>query len=176
MFTYLRQRSANKQKARQFYEKAVAQARQPAFYADYAVPDTVDGRFEMIALHCYILMRRLQAAGEKKLSQALFDCFFKTMDRSLREMGVGDLGVPKHMKRMMQGFNGRANHYELALQNNNSDELQKALIKNVYGTVEAPSVKILKAMEEYVIKSATMITTDPVFSPLKINDEELKIA
>ena len=140
------------------------------------MPDTVDGRFEMIALHCFILMRRLQAAGDKKLSQALFDRFFKTMDRSLREMGVGDLGVPKHMKRMMQGFNGRANHYELALKNNDADELQKALIKNVYGTVKPPAKNILKTMEAYVIKSATMVETDPVFAPLKVTDEGLKSA
>ena len=93
----------------------MAQARQPVFYESYGVPDSVDGRFEMIALHCYLLMRRLQAAGDKALSQKLFDIFFVSMDQSLREMGVGDLAVPKHMKRMMNGFNGRADGYEQAL-------------------------------------------------------------
>ncbi|MEM8833425.1 MAG: ubiquinol-cytochrome C chaperone family protein, partial [Pseudomonadota bacterium] len=107
MLGYFTKKKHRKERARELYAAAVDQSRHPVFYEKLGVPDSVDGRFDMIALHCSILMLRLNRAGENKLSQSLFDVFFKTMDRSLREMGVGDLSVPKHMKRMMKGFNGR---------------------------------------------------------------------
>src|SRR6476620_11735781 len=79
------------------YGAIVSQSRQPIFYEKWGVPDTVTGRFDMISVHMALLFRRLRQ--EKKagteFSQAVFDLFFKDMDRSLREMGVGDLGVPK---------------------------------------------------------------------------------
>lgn len=170
MFTYFRERKERKTQAQNLYRAAVAQARLPVFYEDYAVPDSVDGRFEMIALHCFILMHRLQRTGESKLSQALFDIFFVNMDRSLREMGVGDLGVPKHMRRMMKGFNGRANHYERALEN--KEELKAALTQNVYGTVDAPDDSVLEVLANYVQGSALMETLEPVFAPLENKQEK----
>lgn len=167
MFAYLRKRRETKEKARALYPLIVEQARQPVFYSEYGVPDSVDGRFEMIALHCFIIIRRFHEAGESKTGQALFDVFFKSMDRSLREMGVGDLGVPKHMKRMMQGFNGRANHYEQALKSGNTEELKQALIKNVYGTIELPDNNWVNALAEYVERSAKMQTTEAEFAALE---------
>lgn len=171
MFAYLRKRRETKQKARALYPLVVEQARQPVFYSDYGVPDTVDGRFEMIALHCFIMIRRFHEASEEKTGQALFDVFFKSMDRSLREMGVGDLGVPKHMKRMMQGFNGRANHYEQALKSGNTEDLKQALIKNVYGTIEVPDINGVEALADYVESSAKMQTTEAEFAPLAEEDK-----
>ena len=159
MFTVFKKRRELKAKAQNLYDIAVAQARLPIFYEDYGVPDTVDGRFDMISLHCYLMMRKLRAQNTqegKRLSQKLFDVFFVTMDRSLREMGVGDLGVPKHMKRMMQGFNGRAYHYESAIKNNDKAELGEALVQNIYGTVERPDDKILKVVADYVMVSAEL--------------------
>ena len=156
MFKYFENRRNRKEKARELYAQAEAQGRLPEFYDSLGVPDSVDGRFEMIALHCYILMHRLQAKGDKKLSQALFDVFFKQMDLSLREMGVGDLGVPKHMKRMMQGFNGRATHYETAVKTNNREELKKALIQDVYGTVENPNNNNAEQLADYVLSNLNL--------------------
>ncbi|HPF78256.1 MAG TPA: ubiquinol-cytochrome C chaperone family protein [Alphaproteobacteria bacterium] len=174
MFTYFRQRRERKAKAADLYAKAVAQARLPVFYEDYHVPDSVDGRFEMISLHCYLLMRVLQAAGDKKISQALFDVFFVTMDRSLREMGVGDLGVPKHMKRMMQGFNGRANHYEAALRAGDIDDLKAAVTCNIFGTVENPDENDVNALAGYIMECAKKTTAQGDFAP--IEKQEKKIA
>ena len=86
------------------YSAIVAQSRQPVFYADWGVPDTVTGRFDMISLHMSLVFRRLR--NEKlpgaDFSQALFDLFFKDMDRSLREMGAGDLAVPKKVRKMTE--------------------------------------------------------------------------
>lgn len=103
--------------AHRLYLALVAQARAPAFYADCGVPDTLDGRFDMIVLHVVLVIRRLRAEGieGKALAQALFDVMIDDMDRSLREMGVGDLGVGRRVKAMAKAFYGRAAAYEAAL-------------------------------------------------------------
>ncbi len=165
---FFKERRMRKKCAKSLYRGAVAQARQPSFYTHYQVPDSVDGRFEMIALHCYMIMRRLQVAGDIKLSQALFDAFFVQMDRSLREMGVGDLGVPKHMKRMMQGFNGRLKAYEAALDMQGDDTLLvEALMRNVYGTIDTPMRLALNDLVSYVRESVALETQMLDFAPLK---------
>ena len=154
MFSYFQQRSIRKARARQLYQQATHQARHPDFYTVLGVPDTVDGRFEMVCLHCYLLMRRLRQLGHKKLSQALFDVFFVNMDQSLREMGVGDLGVPKHMKRMMKGFNGRSHRYEAAFGHGDDVRagLEDALHQNVYATCEnQPDTAMMSQMVDYIL-------------------------
>src|ERR1700761_176269 len=96
------------------YAKAVAQARQPVFYAEREVPDTVDGRFDLLVLHVFLLLHRLGAEGKatKSLNQGLFDLMFADMDRSLREMGVSDMSVGKRVKDMARAFYGRVDAYE----------------------------------------------------------------
>lgn len=90
------------------YSAIVAQSRQPVFYAEWSVPDTVTGRFDMISLHMALLFRRLRgdAPGQRDFAQAVFDLFFKDMDRQLREMGVTDVGVPKKIQKMGNLFFG----------------------------------------------------------------------
>jgi cytochrome b pre-mRNA-processing protein 3 len=113
------------------YGMIVAQAREPRFYRQFAVPDTVDGRFDMVLLHLWLVLRRLrQAAGGERLSQALFDHFCSDMDANLREMGVGDLTVPKRMQKFGEAFYGRAAAYDAALQGG-AEPLAQALCKNV---------------------------------------------
>lgn len=121
------------------YRDIVAQARIPVFYSACGVPDTLDGRFDMIVLHAYLTMRRLTAAGEagQTLSQALFDLMFADMDSSLREIGVGDLSVGKKVKVMAQAFYGRAEAYEAGLAAPDDDTLIAALNRNLYGTMPA---------------------------------------
>ena len=87
------------------YRSIVAQSRQPRFYAEWGVPDTVTGRFDMISIHLTLLMRRLQGeSSAREFTQALVDLFFRDMDRSLREMGVTDLGVPRKVKPWATSF------------------------------------------------------------------------
>ena len=99
------------------YGAIVAQAKLPAFYLDYGVPDTVNGRFDMIVLHAALVLRRLSSepAPARAVGQAIFARFCRDMDHSLREMGVGDLAVPKQMQRVAEAFYGRARAYEAAL-------------------------------------------------------------
>jgi cytochrome b pre-mRNA-processing protein 3 len=118
------------------YRRIVEQARLPAFYRSGGVPDTLDGRFELIALHAFLLLHRLKAEGEAGagLAQAVFDTMFADMDASLRELGAGDLGVPHRIKRMVNGFYGRVAAYEAGLAGG-PDALSEALRRNLYGTV-----------------------------------------
>lgn len=107
------QRSAKAE--RSCYEAIVAAARHPVFYADWGVPDTVDGRFDMIALHSFLVLDRLKGEQEA-FRQALVDEFFADMDRSLREMGVGDLSVGKKVRKMAEAFYGRLAAYDQAVE------------------------------------------------------------
>jgi cytochrome b pre-mRNA-processing protein 3 len=113
------------------YNNIVSQAREPLFYRDLAVPDTVNGRFDMVLLHLWIVLRRLRRAeGGAGLSQALFDHFCGDMDDNLREMGVGDLTVPKRMQKFGEAFYGRSAAYDLAL-DAGTEPLAQALCKNI---------------------------------------------
>src|ERR1700686_992947 len=103
------------------YGAIVAQARNPGFYLAFDVPDTAEGRFDMIVLHLALFSRRLgraegpDRAAIQALSQGVFDMFCRDMDHNLREMGVGDLTVPKKMQKLGEAFYGRLEVYEHAL-------------------------------------------------------------
>ena len=116
------------------YGAIVAQARQPALYADFGVPDTIDGRFDMVVLHTFLLFHRLKSeeAPRRRLGQLVFDRFVKDMDRSLRELGVGDLTVPKKLKKMAESFYGRIDAYDVALSAGDHTGLKAALARNVW--------------------------------------------
>ncbi|HET7887269.1 MAG TPA: ubiquinol-cytochrome C chaperone family protein [Bradyrhizobium sp.] len=97
------------------YGMIVTQTREPSFYRDLGVSDTVNGRFDLLVLHLWLVLRRLRSSVEaRNLSQALFDRFCDDMDANLREMGVGDLTVPKRMQAFGEAFYGRAAAYDLA--------------------------------------------------------------
>jgi cytochrome b pre-mRNA-processing protein 3 len=115
---------------RRCYEAIVAAARHPDFYAEWGVADTLDGRFDMIALHTYLVLDRLKGA-EPRFRQELVDEFFRDMDRSLRELGVGDVSVGKKVRRMAEVFYGRVAAYDAALAGE-GDGLVPALARNVF--------------------------------------------
>jgi cytochrome b pre-mRNA-processing protein 3 len=115
----------------------VTQAREPLFYQDLypglGVPDTVNGRFDLLLAHLWMVLRRLrQAEGGKDAAQALFDHFCADMDANLREMGVGDLAVPKRMQAFGEAFYGRSAAYDLAL-SDGTEALAEAFCKNILG-------------------------------------------
>jgi cytochrome b pre-mRNA-processing protein 3 len=118
------------------YWRVVEQARQPIFFTSYGVPDTLDGRFELICLHAFLYLYRLKAERPRarRLCQLFFDRMFMDLDRALREMGTGDLSVGSQVKRMAQAFYGRIRAYERGLASDDS-ALSAALARNVFGTV-----------------------------------------
>ncbi len=144
-----RQRSS----AADLYDRIVAQARLERFYADWGVPDTRDGRFEMIGLHAALVMRRLRAEGRpgQELAQALFDVMFVDMDRSLREIGVGDLSVGKYVKSMAQTFFARAQALDGPLADGDTAGVVAVLARNVYVTGATPSDGAVLALARYLI-------------------------
>jgi cytochrome b pre-mRNA-processing protein 3 len=115
---------------RRVYEAIVAAARHPRPYAEWGVPDTVDGRFDMISLYLFLVLDRLKGA-DAGFRQRLTDAFFADMDRSLREMGVGDLSVAKKIRKMAEVFYGRVAAYDAALAQG-PEAMAAALARNVY--------------------------------------------
>ena len=115
---------------RKCYEAIVAAARHPLFYADWNVPDTLDGRFDMISLHAFLVLDRLRGE-DQPFRQALVDELFADMDRSLREMGVGDISVGKKVRKMAEVFYGRVAAYDQALAGA-AGALDAAIARNIF--------------------------------------------
>jgi cytochrome b pre-mRNA-processing protein 3 len=153
------------------YGAIVAQARSPAFYTDYGVPDTVEGRFELLVLHMVLVLRRLgreagTAPGQgragrpagQEMGQELFDRFCRDLDHNLREMGVGDLAVPKRMRGFAEAFYGRQAVYTAALGAADAHELEKALARNIFAESAADERAVRLA--RYVRAAASTLDTE----------------
>ena len=135
-------RSVHANKIHVLYGMIVAQARMGVFYTAYGIPDTVQGRFELLVLHIVLVLRRLGRAPQTatvggwgrrdSLSQLLFDAFCRDLDANLREMGVGDMGVPRRMRRFGEEFYGRQAAYQAALEGGGSPALENALARNIF--------------------------------------------
>ncbi|MFH3478866.1 ubiquinol-cytochrome C chaperone family protein [Xanthobacter variabilis] len=131
--------SKNRESVERLYGAIVAQSRRAVFYTDFGVPDTLEGRFEMVLLHTILVCHRLKdgSEAERALSQEVFDTFASDMDRTLREMGVGDLSVPKKMKKIGGAFYGRAAAYDAALAAEDDILLAQALGRNILEVEDA---------------------------------------
>ena len=154
-------RNQIREAAERAYRRAVEQARQPRFFTAFGVPDTLDGRFELICLHAFLYLRRLK--GERSPAAAHAQCFFDMMfadfDRSLREIGTGDLGVGRQVKRMAEAFYGRVRAYEEGLAAGDAD-LSTALARNLYGTAAATPEQ-LERTAAYLHREAANLAGQP---------------
>jgi cytochrome b pre-mRNA-processing protein 3 len=142
MLTWLKQWQDQRQKARSLYGSIVTQARSRAFYAACGVPDTAEGRFEMIALHLVLVLHRLAGADApgRQLAQALTEAFVADLDDSLREMTVGDLAVPRHVKRAVAALHDRHEAYRAALAASSDDQLTAAILTRLAPESSSPSL------------------------------------
>ncbi len=130
----------------ELYGASVAAAREPYFYVELGVADTIDGRFDLVCLHVFLLIRALGRHKPQgpELGQAVFDAMFSDMDINLREMGVGDMSIAKKVKKMWEAFHGRADAYELAVAAADPAALAAALTRNVWrGTAPVGSAQRL---------------------------------
>lgn len=134
--------------AEALYAAMVAQARQPALYAELGAPDTAEGRFEIYTLHTYLILERLKGQGPQAAdtAQVLFDTFLSGLDHGLRELGVGDLSVGKRMRKLGEAFYGRVHSYEAALAAlPERGELEAVLARTVYAHADAAKAPQLAA-------------------------------
>lgn len=150
-------RQSNRQVTDALYEAIVAAARQPHFYSAWDVPDTPLGRYEMLSLHMFLFLERARGgkAGLPELAQDLTDEFFKDMDHSLRELGIGDLGVPKRMKKLARMFYGRAEAYRVALEAGDTAALATALGRNVQP--QRPDWPHAAALAAYAVQASAAL-------------------
>jgi cytochrome b pre-mRNA-processing protein 3 len=141
------------------YAALVQQARLPEFYKDLGIPDTPEGRYEVIVLHAFLLFQRLNTDLERTraLSQRIFDVMFSDLDDALREMGVGDVGVSRRMKSMLESFYGRVGAYESGLASQD-DSLQAALDRNIFAEVVA-GPEALVGLAAYVRRQHQHLST-----------------
>jgi cytochrome b pre-mRNA-processing protein 3 len=127
MLKALRRLGDRKRLADELFAGLAARAREPLFFLDLAVPDTIDGRFDLLTLHAWLVLERL--SGERDLSQSLTDTIFVQFDESLRQLGVGDIGIGHRIKKMADAFYGRLKAYGDA---KDEGELAMAILRNLY--------------------------------------------
>ena len=151
--------------ARELYAAIVAQARQEGFYAALGVPDTLDGRFDLITLHAVLVMDRLGQSADTKtrdFGQIVFDEMFAALDMNLREMGVGDLSISKRVKKMAEVFYGRAGAYREALKAGDDKALAKAIARNIYpeGAPKGASERLAQYVKDTAAKLSEQKESD----------------
>lgn len=147
-------------KAKELFKSVLQQSRNPYFYEIYGVADTMEGRFEMVALHGGLMVSRLcrpdMGREGRILAQSFFDEMFKNIDWAMRESGVGDLAVPRRIKAKMSEFKGRALAYDEAARSGNG-EITHALIRNIYASTPRPSMEMLEQFSRYVQQCARQL-------------------
>lgn len=145
------------------YMALVTRSREPRFYAEWGVPDTVTGRFDMISLHLVLLFRRLrgESVAARDFSQKVFDLFFKDMDRSLREMGAGDIAVPKKIQKMGNIFYGLLTNLDSALTAADAEAVEAVLLRNIYAETGVTSARPLA---DYLIAESQRLAAQPAAS------------
>ena len=162
MFQSLFRQRGPKIVGRQLYDSVVERARQPLLYTDFAVSDSIEGRFELYSLHVILLLHRLKGQGPRATdtAQALFDTFISQLDHALREIGVGDLSVAKKMRKLGEAFYGRAKHYDAALDTEADSELEALIGRTVFeGAGEAGRAE---ALAFYVRRVQTALAAEPL--------------
>ena len=157
------------------YAGVVAQARTPALYEAYGVPDTVEGRFELYTVHVFLLLDRLRGQGARagETSQALFDTYLGALDDALREMGVGDLSVGKKMRKLGEALYGRMSAYEKALREGDRDGFQASIARNVF---ESDDPAAGAELTRYALESHERLARQPISAVEKAPDWAMIVA
>lgn len=149
------------------YTASVRAARDPYFYAELGVPDTMDGRFDMIGLFVFLVIDRLHKESEAgaALAQAVFDAMFSDMDFTLREMGVSDMSVGRQVKSMWEALNGRSNAYAAPLASGDRSGLAQALARNVWRGAEPDPAA--DALADFALRQHRSLAAQPLAEMLR---------
>jgi cytochrome b pre-mRNA-processing protein 3 len=155
-----RRKRASDEFASAFYLRTAEQARLPELFEACGIPDTVDGRFDALALHAALAIDRLRREPDgEELAQAFFDAMFRHLDLALRELGVQDLGVGRRIKIMAEGLHGRALAYREALAGG-PIPLAEVLRRNAYGGTSPADVAV-SHLEAHVGQYAKRLAETP---------------
>jgi cytochrome b pre-mRNA-processing protein 3 len=162
MFAWIRERKNLRSSVQLIYASVVAQARQPAFYRHLGVPDSLEGRYEMITLHLFLILERLREEGPQcqRPARALVERFVTDMDDCMRELGVGDLTVPKKVKRAAAGIFERTSAYRTALESG-EDALARAIAANLAGAENVDLSENHRSLAAYVMASTRQLAAEP---------------
>ena len=154
----------------QIYKLIIKQSRIKPFYTNLNIPDTIDGRFELVVLHFFFIDNALNKEVEyyDKIYKEILEIMYKDFDMSLREMGVGDLSVGKKIYHMTEAFSGRIVAYRAASKKNKTQVI-KSLRRNVYGTIKNINKNQLNILAEYFLESLKLINTTTIDSVIKNN-------
>jgi cytochrome b pre-mRNA-processing protein 3 len=163
ILAHWRGRRANRNFIDQFHGRIVAAARRPELYAELRVPDTFDGRFEMVTLHAWLVMRPLlrRQGAAAELAHEVIDSVFRHFDVALREIGYGDVAVAKRLKKMAEAFYGRSKAYDESLGDANPDRLAGALARNVYCAAEPALAPLAPRLAAWVRAAAAALEATP---------------
>ncbi|HEV2651612.1 MAG TPA: ubiquinol-cytochrome C chaperone family protein [Rhizomicrobium sp.] len=129
MLNALRRRSETDSLVRQLQAALNVRAREPVFFREFGAEDTIDGRFDILALHAWLVLSRLEVQGRNDLARRLADSLFIGFDEALRDLGAGDMGMGRRIKKFADAFNGRMVAYEGA---KDPAALADAMIRNIY--------------------------------------------
>lgn len=151
---------ALREEAERLHNVLVAQARRPEFFTKFGVADTIDGRFDLLMVHSFLVFRVLEKHGYRghQLSQKTVNIMFAAFDDAVRGLGVGDMAVPRRMKSMAFAFAGRAAAYSEALTSGDPSKLKEALARNLYGGA-AVDPAMLDGMTDYVMREVRRLET-----------------
>jgi cytochrome b pre-mRNA-processing protein 3 len=157
-----RQKNPHDAFAAALYAKTGERARDRFLFEQCAIPDTLDGRFDALALLAALMIERLRREPDgEMLSQAFFDAMFRHLDLTLREIGVQDLGVGRRIKIMAEGFQGRALAYRAALASDDPAQLSETLRRNAYGGRPPADPAAVAALEDFVRSEAARLAATP---------------
>ncbi len=159
IFSLLSRKKSNDAVVARQYAALTAAARDPGFYTDMNVPDTVMGRFEMLTIQLVLYFRRTNGVGEaaEKIAQEIVEAFFEDIDHSIRELGVGDVGVPKRMKKLARMFYGRAQSFGEALNAGDLTALSAALARNIHPE-SGSGAPDMGDLARYMVRADTALT------------------
>jgi cytochrome b pre-mRNA-processing protein 3 len=145
-------------------------AREPVFFTRLGVPDTIDGRFDLVVLHAWLVLERLRQLQMKDVSQAFVNLLFVNFDEGLRALGVGDIGIGHRVKKMADAFYGRLSAYGAATE---QGALEQAIRRNIYRTENGHDADAV-VLSDYVrsaqlhIAGCDFTRQTPDFGPLPV--------
>lgn len=159
IFRLFKKKNSNQAIVDRQYAALTSAARQPGFYLHMGVPDTVMGRFEMLSAVMILYFRRTRTSDTsgQEIAQEIVDAFFQDLDHSIRELGIGDQGVPKRMKKLAGMFYGRLESYAAALDGDDAQALAAALKRNIYPQADADTPDMEMLAQWMIMASASLV-------------------